>query len=363
MPRPRATRKAFSSSIRTRSGREKIKKEMRKPRLPDRPWVPLIGSALIIALGLFSLPSILKHDLQNEGINDPARSFPVTVYPGEKRIVVDPEIEKLLSVRPTSLSAAVGVAEIAYRLLAVRISEMPLYRQIAGTAGINNLFVTIYSGQRAEEVAASFGAQLGWNAQQRADFLKEVRARNPKLPDGQFVPGIYFVGVTAPADVAAITQQRFENEILSRYGTTTAAQVPLEDAITIASLIEREAGGWHDMRDISGIIWNRLFIGMNLQIDATMQYSKATLAGGSGGWWPTPVPDDKFIRHAYNTYRGPGLPPGPIANPSIAAVVAALNPKKTDCIFYFHDQYGRFHCSPTYAGHVTLLRKHYGQGR
>jgi len=356
MPRPRQVRKLPKA-------RERLLREMRKNRSPHHPWMPVIGSAFVIALALFSLPSVLRHDLEDESLAGNARSFPVSVYPDEKTIVTDPEIEQLLSVAPTTLGAAVSYAELAYQWLAVRISETPVYQQIAGTAGINNLFVTVHAGQRAEEVAAAFGAKLGWTSAQRAAFLKAVRANNPTLPDGQFVPGTYFVGVTDPAEVAEITNERFEAEILSRYSTTTAAQVPLEDAIIIASLIEREAGGWHDMRQISGVIWNRLFRNMNLQIDATMQYSKATLAGGKGGWWPTPKPEDKNIRHAYNTYRGPGLPPGPIANPSIAAVVAALNPKKTDCIFYFHDKYGRFHCSPTYEGHVTLLRKHYGQGR
>lgn len=358
MPRPRVSRASRSSQVRAR-----LTREMRKPRLTNHPLFPVVGSALVLAIAFFSLPSVLKHDLADESAYPMMRAFPVTVYPQEKVIVEDPQIEQLLSVAPTTLGAALALAEGAYRLIAVRISETDLYRQVAGAAGINNLFVTIYPGQRAEEVAAMFGAKLGWSRQERVTFLETARAANPDLSDGLFVPGTYFVGVTAPADVARITQQRFENEILTRYGTTTAERVPLEDALTIASLIQREAGGWHDMRLISGVIWNRLFIGMNLQIDATMQYSKATLANGSGGWWPTPVPDDKYIRHPYNTYRRSGLPPGPIANPSIAAVVAALNPKKTDCYYYFHDRYGRFHCSPTYEGHVDLLRKHYGQGR
>lgn len=363
MPRPKTTRvlprKAASATTRAR-----IIRELRKERIPRHPLMPVLGSAFAIAFAFFLLPSVLAHDLQEDAdAASIARAFPVSVRPDEKVIIVDPNIEELLTIAPTSLAAAANIAESAYRSLAVLISDTPLYRQVAGAAGINNLFVTVYPGQRAEEVAATFGAKLGWGPKQRAEFLKQSRALEPELPDGLFVPGTYFVGATAPADVAAITHERFESEILDRYSTTTDEQVPLEDALTIASLIQKEAGGWHDMRLISGVIWNRLFLGMPLQIDATMQYSKATLASGQGGWWPTPVPDDKNIRHSYNTYRRVGLPPGPIANPSIAAVVAALNPKKTDCIFYFHDQYGRFHCSPTYAGHVALLKKHYGQGR
>jgi UPF0755 protein len=357
IPRPRIEGKQHAFPLRN-LGR-------RRATAPSwiRPWLPVLGSALAVAIAIFSLPTVLAIDLAHDAAEAPQNAFPVTVDAERKVITEDPAVEELLTVAPSGLAAAANLADLAYTWLAVRISETAPYRQVAGIAGIDSLFVTIYPGQRAEEVAAAFGSKLEWTKAERAAFLKEVEATEPGLPDGQFVPGTYFIGVTSPDDVAHVTQERFNAEILSRYSSTTEARVPLEDAIIIASLLEREAGGWEDMRLISGVIWNRLFIGMNLQIDATMQYSKSTLANGEGGWWPTPIPADKNIRHAYNTYRRSGLPPGPIASPSIAAVVAALNPKKTDCLFYFHDQYGRFHCSPNYEGHVALLKKHYGQGR
>jgi UPF0755 protein len=177
------------------------------------------------------------------------------------------------------------------------------------------------------------------------------------------VPGIYFASIDDPEGVATLVHDRFDADILSKYSPSTAEQVPLEQALTVASLIEREAGSWDDMRMISGIIWNRLFKGMKLQIDATLQYAEANQRAGKTGWWPSVEPKDKYIKSAYNTYQHVGLPPAPIANPSLAAVLAALNPKKTDCLYYFHDSHGVFHCSKTYAEHVKLLKKYYGQGR
>jgi UPF0755 protein len=149
--------------------------------------------------------------------------------------------------------------------------------------------------------------------------------------------------------------------ILVHYSTTTQAFVPLNQALTVASLLEREAAGPTDMRVISGIIWNRIFKNMNLQIDASLQYAKGE--NSSGNWWTKVVPKDKYVASVYNTYAHPGLPPGPIAEPSLAAVLAALNPVATNCIFYFHDANGNFHCSNTYAEHVALLKKYYGQGK
>jgi UPF0755 protein len=346
------------------SKRQRAERALTQPLFSQHPWIPAAGMLAAFVVAFFSLPSILAHDLKEETIAiETQPAFPVTVFPNEKEIVEDPAVEELLTARPTALTASAGLSGSIFTWLAVRVSELSVYRQVAGTAGIDSLFVTLYPGYRAEEVAAAFGAKLDWSPAERKAFLDASRELEPRLDDGIFVPGTYFVGVTDPVEVAAITRERFEDEVLARYGTSTEAQVPLEDALTIASLIEREAGGWNDMRLISGIIWNRLFAGMNLQLDATMQYAKATNAAGKGGWWAVPKPADKSIKSAYNTYRVNGLPPGPIANPSIASLLAALNPKKTDCLFYFHDRYGRFHCSPTYEGHVALLKKHYGQGR
>ena len=112
------------------------------------------------------------------------------------------------------------------------------------------------------------------------------------------------------------------------------------------------------MRYISGVIWNRLFIDMPLQIDATLQYARGT-PGNNRTWWPVPVPRDKYIDSPYNTYQNIGLPPEPISNPSVDAIIAALNPRATDCLFYFHDTHGNFHCTATYEEHVELLREYY----
>ena len=99
---------------------------------------------------------------------------------------------------------------------------------------------------------------------------------------------------------------------------------------------------------------------MKLQIDATLQYVRGS---ERNGWWPIVRSRDKYIDSPYNTYLYKGLPPAPISNPSVAAVLAALNPKKTDCMFYFHDQAGGFHCTETYEEHVQMLKKYYGRGR
>jgi cell division protein YceG involved in septum cleavage len=325
-------------------------------------YTPVITCGVILAVGFFSLPSLLAVDLQlADSVRTPAAKFTITVNPATKTITEDPQVETLLNTKPTTLTAAAGEAGNIFTKIAVAISNSPAYRQLAGA---NTLFVTIHPGYRAEQVASVMGTTLNWTAAQKKEFLKAAAVRDPQLPDGQFAPGTYFLSVSDPDQVESLLHNRFQQDILNRYSTTTEDRVPVADAMTIASLIERESGGWDDMRLISGVLWNRIFVGMNLQIDATLQYAKANQSTGKLGiWWPQVVPKDKYIKSPYNTYMNDGLPPGPIANPSVAAVVAALNPKKTDCLFYFHDKNGNFHCTKTYAEHVAMLKKYYGQGK
>lgn len=321
-------------------------------------------AVVFLLAGFFSLPIILAEDVKlAQAPMGPGQPFPVTVDPATKTIVTNPQVEALLSTPPTQLPAAAGFGQRAFEWLALKVASIPLYQQLAAAAGAPTLFVNIPAGTRQEQVAASFGSHLGWTSNQRAAFIADAKKLQPELPQGSTVPGIYFASVNSPKDIASLVNDRFNDQILSRYSSSTQEQVPLSEAMTVASLIQREAGSWDDMRMISGIIWNRLFAGMKLQIDATLQYADASQAAGASGWWPSVDPKDKYVKSPYNTYQHAGLPPAPIANPSIAAVIAALNPKKTDCLFYFHDQDGVFHCTKTYAEHVALLKKYYGQGK
>lgn len=322
---------------------------------------PVAGATLLLALGFFALPSVLAVDLHTA--ESPKPDFPVTVDPIARVIIEDPEVEALLAEDNPELAAAAGALDMAYTWLAATIANSGLYRSLASAVGADTAFVTVLPGYREEEVAAAFGKTLGWSAAERREFLKQLHSTPPTLTEGELVPGTYAVPTNAEReDVQALLNERFSREILSRYSTSTAEVVPLDDALTIASMLERETRDPAEMRMISGIIWNRLFTGMNLQIDATLQYAKATNTD-TKSWWPKVVPNDKYIKSPYNTYRHKGLPPGPIANPSTEAVIAALNPKKTDCLFYFHDKYGGFHCAPTYEEHVRLLKEKYGRGR
>lgn len=322
----------------------------------------------VLFLGvLYAIPTILSISIQRaqeEKVSVVPEPFPVTVDPRSKLIVESEEVNEYLEGTNSPLLASAGGAgnifSIVLTWVATTISNVPWYQNVAA---VNTRFVTIYPGMRKEQVAIAFADTLGWNKTEKQEFLTPVSQSRLPLPEGSFASGVYAVGPHAtPLAVQTLVNERFTKDILSRYSTSTEAIVPLNQALIVASLIEREAGGADDMRIISGIIWNRLFLGMKLQIDATLQYAKASTPM-TLSWWPGVVPADRFRKSAYNTYLHAGLPPTPIASPSVASVLAALNPKSTSCLFYFHDKNRGFHCTNTYAEHVALLKKYYGRGK
>lgn len=321
------------------------------------------GLVILLVVVFFSLPPLLITYIRNEKVPS-FDQFPVTVIPQQKIIVQDARVEAFFD-NPNSpfLAAAASTHSVFKNLfewIALSIAGTPLYEYLA--AGDTRM-VSVTPGMRKEQIAVAFAGALNWTSTEQKSFLNPKNPKDPVLTEGEFAPGVYVMNAfTSPATAEALVRERFTVDVLSRYGTATASIVPLQEALTVASLVEREAGGTQDMRLISGIIWNRLFINMPLQIDATLQYAKANATGG-GAWWPKPLPQDRYVKSSYNTYLHEGLPPGPIASPSVAAILAALNPKQTPCLFYFHDATRKFHCSATYAEHVKLLKQYFGRGK
>jgi cell division protein YceG involved in septum cleavage len=284
--------------------------------------------------------------------------FPVSVNVSEKFIAAHPIFGSFEDDEDIGEGARLFYVSWIEKAAAA-LAHSSLYQQLAAP---RSRILVIESGERREQVVKNFGDILRWNTEARTHFESYVTDSAPSSPDGKFYPGHYLVDSAAtPEDVAALVLDRFDAEVASRYSAEVEALVPLPIALTIASLLEREAYSYEDMRHISGVIWNRLFIDMPLQIDATLQYAKGSLPYGP--WWPRVVPKDKFIDSPYNTYQERGLPPAPIANPRARAILAALNPYPTTCLFYLHNAEGEFFCSETYDEHRVHIQEQYGNAR
>ncbi len=136
---------------------------------------------------------------------------------------------------------------------------------------------------------------------------------------------------------------------------TEESKYSLHDIVTIASMIEKETDGGDDYGKIASVIYNRLENTRAetkgyLQIDATLVYI-------NGGKVPTEA--DKSIDSPYNTYLHQGLPAGPISNPGMTSLWAAINPDKTSYYYYVLNPETKKHeFTKTYAQHQALVEKY-----
>lgn len=125
----------------------------------------------------------------------------------------------------------------------------------------------------------------------------------------------------------------------------------MNDIITLASIIEREARKAEDFPLVSAVFHNRLKMNKNLESCATVQYvlkeRKAVLST-----------KDTKIKSPYNTYQNKGLPPTPISSPGMLAIEAALNPENTDALYFFTDKNGDNHYSKTFEEHNQKIKQY-----
>ena len=119
----------------------------------------------------------------------------------------------------------------------------------------------------------------------------------------------------------------------------------------MASLLEKEVRTLDDKKIASGILWKRLGVGMPLQLDATVNY----ITGKSDA---SVLFKDAKIDSPYNTYKYKGLPKGPISNPGIDSIMAAIYPIQTKYWFYLSD--GITHFSETLQQHNAAKRRYLG---
>ena len=185
-----------------------------------------------------------------------------------------------------------------------------------------------------------------WNALRQAEFLSGDLAEVPA--EGALAPDSYEVrrGQERAALVdsikarqSAIVQAAWENR---QEGLPVASP---EEAVTLASIIEKEAGGPRELALVASVFYNRMARNMRFQMDATIIYG---ITRGEGVFdRPISRSDINGVteqrRHGaieFNTYQIDGLPPSPIANPGRAAIEAALNPVASDYLFFVADGTG-----------------------
>lgn len=218
-------------------------------------------------------------------------------------------------------------------------------RLVSGEQGLSRVKVTFPEGATTREMGKILtNAIPGFDAD---DFYKKAS------PDeGYIFPDTYFFFPNVTVDeVVKTARKEFDEKTSSLATQIKASGRSLHDIIIMASIVEKEGVDDASRHLIAGILWKRLDRGVRLQIDSPFLYSigkssdKLTLA-------------DLALDSPYNTYRRDGLPAGPISNPGLSAIDAAIHPTASPYWFFLSDSKNVFHYARTFAEHVANKQKY-----
>jgi UPF0755 protein len=218
---------------------------------------------------------------------------------------------------------------------------------------------TIPEGYTVDQVAEALDSQNLAEKRRFARLLNgaperfgvEFSVPRPSL-EGYLFPDSYKVKVgVSEASIVRAMLQTFQQKVLEGLAPEIrSSDLPLDDIIIVASMIEREAQHAADRPLISAVIRNRLAKRMPLQIDATVLYAL-------GEHKSRVLFKDLEVESPYNTYRNMGLPPGPICSPGLKSIEAALRPAKADYLYYVARPDGSHIFTRTLAEHEAATRK------
>lgn len=286
----------------------------------------------------------------------------ITINPGESTRQIGKKLEEaklidsasfVLYVRFKNLTTKIqaGRYEIPLTLSPVQIIELLQH-------GTFDIRLTFLEGWRREEYLEYGLSKLAVDDDAfSAEFLKET-----KDLEGYLFPDTYLISIDATAkDLVAELRANFDK----RYNDNVLAQekksgLSKSQIVIIASMLERETSsksGEDEMRTIAGILIKRLKSDWRLDVDATVQYVLGRQWNSKKErweWWKDVLTSqDLKIDSIYNTYKFRGLPPGPIANPGLAALSAVANSKSSNYWFYLHCSGGQVRYARTLAEQVS----------
>lgn len=162
----------------------------------------------------------------------------------------------------------------------------------------------------------------------------------------------FFKGATPREVVERFFEQQMMELTEDMRGEAIRRGITWHELLTMASLVEREARGETDRKMVADILWRRLGMGWAFQVDSSVHY----ISGRSGDVFTTSKERDSLS--LWNTYKYPGLPPGPISMPSQQSIKAALYPEKNSYWYFLTDHDGKMHYAITLDEHNVNRSKY-----
>ncbi len=299
---------------------------------------------IVIVFGIiisFTAPSSFKSDTLVT-IPEKTTTRQVAHLLVEKNIIRSQAMfELLVKIIPGNKSVIAGefIFDKKINLIAV------VQKVTSGAFGKAQVKITIPEGSSNQEIAHIIQKII-------PEFNGDEFIAKAKNKEGFLFPETYFVFKTITPDI-------FIDRLEEEYGQKTeklqtffseSSKTQLQ-IITMASLLEKEALNADEAKIISGILWKRFEKGMPLQVDAPFLYS---LGKTSNQLTVSDLQKDG----PYNTYTRKGLPVGPIGNPGLSMIIAALQPTASDYWYYLHDKNGKVYFAKTYQEHLQNKQKY-----
>lgn len=237
----------------------------------------------------------------------------------------------------------------AYALINDQANELIAGQyELSPSMNLAEILEKIVSGDRIKKIITIIE---GWDLKDIEEYLKGegiiiTKSLAPGL-EGYLFPDTYEI---YPEDrikeIIEMMLFNFDKKVRSEY------QVGLNsEKMIMASIIEKEVPTLKDKRIVSGILWKRLEVGMPLQVDATVNYI-------TGKKTTEILQEELEIDSPYNTYKYKGLPPGPICNPGLESILAAMDPEESEYWFYLSTPEGETIFSKTLKEHNIAKAKY-----
>jgi len=216
-------------------------------------------------------------------------------------------------------------------------------RLARGSHGFEPVKITIPEGSTVQDIAWILLKKI-------PDFNAPYFVQIAHNFEGYLFPDTYlFYPNQTPTEVFKKLRDTFDTKFEKLSFDIQLLRRSPREVVIMASLLEKEAATSDDRAIIAGILWKRLDEGMLLQVDAPL----VQITGDRN----VSIEDTK-IDSPYNTYKYKGLPKGPIANPGLDSLKAAVHPLKTPYYYYLSDPKGKVHYATTHAGHVVNKEKY-----
>ena len=266
--------------------------------------------------------------------------------------------------------------ELAFRLYCRRHRRQPLQageyffdhavtgREVFDTLASGRVYeksVTVPEGYTMFDIAALLDKE---GVLSREMFLALARDASPihdLAPEARSLEGFLFPATyqfphrPAPQDVTGAMVRKFREAWAELGAGSAMGRRSAGEIVTLASLVERETPKADERPLVAAVFANRLRLGRGLQCDPTVIYA-LELVGRYNG---TLTSGELRFDSAYNTYRYRGLPPGPIANPGVGALRAALEPAKVDYLYFVANTQGGHFFSKTLEEHNRNVRRYH----